>query len=145
MRRASLIAFGAGCLLASRRRGGAARRARTVTLRGEPDGSRRPSDGIVAEASIVARLLRLRLLTLDATVVISPAVVTTPPSGPRPAAPRPAAPRPAVAPARDGSARARPALAPAGSIGRRLAQAARSVDESAATLAATRHAAGRAG
>ncbi|MGB2712165.1 MAG: hypothetical protein WBC33_11695 [Conexibacter sp.] len=45
-----------------------------------PDRRRRPSDGLVVEASIVARLLGIRLLKLDATVVIVPADVTAPPS-----------------------------------------------------------------
>ena len=44
------------------------------------DRRRRPSDGVVVEASILARLLGLRLLTLDATVVLVPAEVTAPPT-----------------------------------------------------------------
>lgn len=129
MTRSSLVAFAAGFLLASRRRrDGAAQRARTATLRGRPDDKRRPSDGVVAEASIIARLLRLRLLTLDATVVVSPAVVTEPAQQARPVTP----------PARDGRAPLHAAPPPAAPIGRRLAQAARSLEESAATLAATR-------
>jgi hypothetical protein len=131
-----LAAFAAGWLIAPRNRGGFARRPRTVSLRGTPDGRRRPSDGLVAEASIVARLLRLRLLTLDATVVVAPADVTAararharsahdaPASSARPTAAHSTVP-PATAP-------------PARPIGRRLAQAARLLDESAATLAATR-------
>ncbi|HEV7773748.1 MAG TPA: hypothetical protein VGO48_10725 [Conexibacter sp.] len=43
-----------------------------------PDRGRRPSDGLVVEARIVARLLGLRLLTLEATVVVVPAEVTAP-------------------------------------------------------------------
>lgn len=129
MRHAGLVAFAAGWLLGSRRRGGTPRQGRTVTLRGQPDSRRRPSDGIVAEASIVARLLRLRLLTLDATVLVSPAVVTTPSSGTRPVG----------SPASDGRAPARAArVPPARPVGGRLAAAARDVDESAATLAAAR-------
>jgi hypothetical protein len=128
VRRSSLVAFAAGCLVGSRRRRGGARRPRAVTLRGRPDSSRRPSDGVVAEASIVARLLRLRLLTLDATVVVSPAVVTEPSQQARPA----------TRPARDVRAPLHGASPTAAPIGRRLAQAARIVDESAATLAATR-------
>jgi hypothetical protein len=42
-----------------------------------PDSRRRPSDGLVIEASILARLLRIRLLTLEATVVVAPAEVTS--------------------------------------------------------------------
>ena len=44
------------------------------------DRRRRPSDGVVVEASILARLLGIRLLTLDATVVLVPADVTAPPT-----------------------------------------------------------------
>ena len=36
-------------------------------------GARRPSDGILIQASILARLLGLRLLTLDATITLVPA------------------------------------------------------------------------
>jgi hypothetical protein len=132
--RSTLVAFAAGCLVASRRRGGGPRRPRTVTLRGRPDSARRPADGIVAEASIVARLLRLRLLTLDATILVSPAVVTAPAAQPRSAA----APR--------GDLRwTHAADAPAQPVGKRLAEAARSVDASAATLAATRRRSARVG
>ena len=49
-----------------------------MTLRAVPDRRRQPSDGLVVEASIVARLLRIRLLKLEATVVIVPADVTSP-------------------------------------------------------------------
>jgi hypothetical protein len=126
--RSSLIAFAGGFLLASRRRDRAPQRERTVTLRGRPDSRRRPSDGVVAEASIVARLLRLRLLRLDATVVVSPAVVTA----------RSSRPGAAAQPARDGPVRTREAPVPARPIGRRLAEAARTLDENAAALAATR-------
>jgi len=85
----------------------------------------------VAEASIVARLLRLRLLTLDATVVMSPAAVMAPAGRPR-----------AAAPLLDGP---RSPPAPAAPVGRRLALAARAVDESAAALAAARQSARRIG
>ncbi len=133
MRRSGLVAFAAGWLLGRRRRGNAPQQGHAVTLRGQPDSRRRPSDGIVAEASIIARLLRLRLLTLHATVVVSPAVVTK--SSTR----EPSARRPHAAATRtfDGPAQTYDAT-PARPVGRRLAQAARTVDESAATLAATR-------
>jgi hypothetical protein len=36
----------------------------------------RTADGLVVEASVVARLLRIRLLAIDARVVVSPARVT---------------------------------------------------------------------
>lgn len=40
-----------------------------------PDLRRRPSDGLVIEAFVLARLLRIRLLTLEATVALVPADV----------------------------------------------------------------------
>jgi hypothetical protein len=45
-----------------------------------PTGARRSSDGILIEASILARVLGLRLLTLDATITLVPAEMTTPSS-----------------------------------------------------------------
>lgn len=45
-----------------------------------PDRRRRLSDGVLVDASIRARLLGLRLLTIDATVVLAPAEVTAPSS-----------------------------------------------------------------
>ena len=61
--------------------------------------ARRTSDGLLVEASIVARLLGIRLLTLDATVALVPAEVTarTPSRGASPARtpPRPASLPPA--------------------------------------------------
>ena len=136
MRGSSLVAFAAGYVLASRRRERGARD-HAVTLRGRPDSRRRPSDGVVAEASIVARLLRLRLLTLNATVVVSPALVTEPSQRTEPSRQTP----PASSPARDGRAPLHAAPTSAAPIGRRLAQAARSVDENAAMLATRREAA----
>jgi hypothetical protein len=126
--------FAAGYLLARRapRRRGAEPRAPTVThwptatLIGVPDRTRRPREGLVAEAAIVARLLRLRILTLDATVLFSPARVAGP-------APAPTTVRPAAAPpprCGPGSASARPAP-----VGRGLTDAVRTLEESAATLA----------
>jgi len=134
---ASLALFAAGWLIARReprreprRSGDSARRPCTVTLRGTPDERRRPSDGVVAEASIVARLLRLRLLTLDAVVMVTPAAVTAPRRADA-----------ALPPATSAAVRGTPGTPPARPIGARLAQAARTLDESAATLAATRNAA----
>ena len=43
-------------------------------------GAGRPADGILIQASILARLLGLRLLTLDATITLVPAEVTEPSS-----------------------------------------------------------------
>jgi pyridoxal biosynthesis lyase PdxS len=87
-----------------------------------PDRRRRPSDGIVVEASILARVLGARLLTLDATVVVAPADVTARSSAPRDSQ--------ALTPAR--SVGVPPAR------GRGLAEAVRSIDEGAAILAETR-------
>jgi len=109
---------------------------RAMTLRGTPDARRRPADGIVAEASVVARLLRLRLLTLDATVVITPARVTAPSPPERP--PSPPERRAAVPPGLDHPPAAHAAPDRGEPIGRRLTQAARTLDESAETLAALR-------
>src|SRR4051794_23283805 len=61
-----------------------------------PDRRRRLSDGVLVDASIHARLLGLRLLTLDASVVLVPAEVSaTPRAAPAPARRR--APRPSIA------------------------------------------------
>jgi hypothetical protein len=85
----------------------------TASLIAVPDRRQRLSDGLVVEASIVARLLRFRLLAIDVGVVVSPARV--------------AARSPAVAP------RARPRATGGG-----LAAAERFLDEGAAHLAASR-------
>ena len=79
-----------------------------------PDGRRELSDGLLVEASVVARLLRVRLLEIDVSLAVSPARV----SGRAPAAARP---RPQTA-----------------AIGAGLAAAERSLSEGAASLAATR-------
>lgn len=76
------------------------------------DRRRRLSDGALVEASILARVLGIRLLTLDATVVVVPADVP-----------------PAVSP----RARSSPA------VGRGLADAVRSINEGAELLADARH------
>ena len=85
----------------------------TATLIAVPDRRRRLSDGLVVEASIVARLFRFRLLAIDAGLVVSPARVAARP--------------PAVAPP------TRPRA-----IGGGLAAAERCLDEGAAHLAASR-------
>jgi hypothetical protein len=84
----------------------------------------RLSQGVLLEGSIVARLLGLRLLTLEATVVLAPADVTTGSIGQRDAARRPASaslPRRAPVP------------------GRELAAAVRNLDEGARLLEQARH------
>jgi hypothetical protein len=49
-----------------------------LSLEAVPDRRRRVSDGVLVEASILARLLGLRLLTLDVTLVLVPADVSAP-------------------------------------------------------------------
>jgi hypothetical protein len=90
-----------------------------------PDGGRRLSEGVIVEATVLGRVFGIRLLALDATVVISPAELAEPPR-------RPAGPP---------SACAVPPPVPAGrhrAIGSGLADAARDIDESSATLTAAR-------
>jgi hypothetical protein len=84
-----------------------------------PDRRRRLSQGVLVEASILARLLGIRLLTLEATAVLTPADVTT-------ASPR--QPRTAERP----SGAAAPTRAPA--AGRGLADAVRNLEEGARLL-----------
>lgn len=87
-------------------------------VRAVPDGKGRLSEGIVVEASVLGRVLGVRLLRLEASVVISPAEITE-------------APRP--------QAKLNGSHPPAG---RHLADAVRLIDESAASLAASRRAPG---
>lgn len=49
-----------------------------MRLTAVPDRGGQPSDGVLVEGSIVTRLLGLRLLKLDATVVVVPADVSAP-------------------------------------------------------------------
>jgi hypothetical protein len=49
-----------------------------LELMATPDRRRRLSEGVLVDASIRARLLGIRLLTIDATVVLAPADVTAP-------------------------------------------------------------------
>ena len=86
----------------------------------------RRSSGVVVEASVLARLLGIRLLRLDATVVVVPADATSTSSVPY-QLPRCASARPASVP----PARSDP-------VGGRLAQAVRSIDEGAELLAEAR-------
>jgi hypothetical protein len=103
----------------------AARPSRPVALSAAGNRTRRPTDGLLIEASIVARLLGIRLLTLDATIALAPADVTARPSSPRasPVAP----PRPAGVPPTQ-----------SGAMGRGLADAVRSINEGAELLAEAR-------
>jgi hypothetical protein len=96
-----------------------------VTLTAIPDRRRRPSDGLVVEARIAARLLGLRLLTLEATVVVAPAEVTAPTSARHVTQPHATARSDGVPPERAGAVRG-------------LAEAVRRIDEGAAILAEVR-------
>jgi len=88
-----------------------------------PDRRRRLSDGALVEASIAARLLGMRILTLNATVALVPADVT-------PATPA-VQDRAAHDPTRpSGDSRGR-----AASVGHGLADAVRNLDEGARLLA----------
>jgi hypothetical protein len=93
-----------------------------ILLTAVPDPRRRLSEGILVEASVLARLLGIRLLKLDATVVLMPADVAA----------RSAAPR--DPPALDGLPPTR--LYPAG---RGLAEAIRHIKEGEELLAEARH------
>jgi hypothetical protein len=85
----------------------------TTNLIASPDGGRPLSEGLVVEASVVARLFRIRLLAVDASLVVTPAHVHRR--------------APAVMP----RTRQRP-------IGAGLVAAERLIDEGAASLAASR-------
>lgn len=89
-----------------------------LALAAAPDSRKRLSEGTLVEANVRARLLGIPLLKLEATIVLVPAGLTTP--------------TPAV---RDAPARRsrHPDAA-----GRGLAEAVRSIDEAARTLADVR-------
>ena len=86
-----------------------------------PDRRRRLSQGVLVEGSILARLLGLRLLRLEATVLLTPANVTTSTGSRRAARPSSASP-----PRRSAVPR------------RGLAEAVRDIDEGARLLAQAR-------
>ena len=90
-----------------------------------PDRRRRLSEGVLLEATIRARLLGLRLLTIDATVVLAPAEVAAPASAAQDLPPR--------APLPPGRAWSRAAATRQG-----LAEAVQSINEGRELLAATR-------
>jgi hypothetical protein len=108
------------------------KRTAPVVLELAPDRSKRLSDATLVEASIAARLLGMRLLTLDATIALVPADVT--------------APMPAIADealrvnrsARASSSSSGDSHRRSGPIGHRLADAARNLDEGARLLAEVR-------
>jgi len=100
-----------------------------LELTAVPGRGRRLSDGVLVDASVHARLLGLRLLTLDATIVIAPAEVTSP----SPAAHRAPRARASRSPGRSVGSPGRSVAARPG-----LAQAVQSINEAAELLAATR-------
>ena len=61
----------------------AAEGASPLLLTAVPDRRKRLSQGILIEASVLARLLGIKLLKLDATVVLTPADVAAPSAAPR--------------------------------------------------------------
>ena len=83
------------------------------------DGHGRLSQGVLVEASVVARLLGLRVLTLEATALLAPADLR---AGPAAQAEVAGAPRPVAPVARTAAAR------------RGLAEAVRDLDEGARLL-----------
>jgi hypothetical protein len=112
-------------LLPPDRPGAQATRSPGVVVRPASEGGNL-AGGTLVEASVVARLLRIKLLTLDASVLLLPAVAESS----------------ALPAASSGERRvleassARPQ--PAGTPRRRLADATRSIDEGAAILARAR-------
>ena len=96
-----------------------------VVLDAAPARQRRLSDGVLLEASVLGRVLGVRLLSLRATVVLAPADVT---------AARADHVRPSGSDGRP--ARLAPARRRAG--GRELAEAVRRIDEGAELLAEAR-------
>jgi hypothetical protein len=106
---------------------GAAEGTAPVLLTAVPDRRKRLSQGILIEASVLARLLGIRLLKLDATVVLTPADVAAKSAAPRDLPVLDGVPRPGLAPGRPYPA------------GRGLAEAIRHINEGEELLAAARH------
>jgi hypothetical protein len=103
------------------------RRAVLLGREAAPDRRMPRADATLVEASVTARLLGMRILTLDATVALVPADVTV-------ATPRVQA-RAAQAAARSSEdSRGR-----AGAVGHRLPDAVRNLDEGARLLAEVQH------
>jgi hypothetical protein len=96
-----------------------------VVLNAAPARRRRLSDGVLLEASVLGRVLGVRILTLRATVVLAPATVTTPADTDPPARVDGRGSRAAAPPRRRAG-------------GRELAEAVRRIDEGAELLAEAR-------
>lgn len=103
-----------------------------------PDSSKRLSDGLVIETSVLARLFGFKLLTLQGTVLVSPAQLRelSMPSDERPAgaASQCAAGDDVPVPPRETGQGASPRLRPHGAHGARLGLAKRLLSESADEL-----------
>lgn len=97
-----------------------------VVLNATPGRRRRLSDGVLLEASVLGRVLGVRILTLRATVVLAPAQVAAPAPVDRDQPDRADAQRSRAAPTRRRAA------------GRELAEAVRRMDEGAKLLAEAR-------
>jgi hypothetical protein len=97
-----------------------------VVLNAAPGRRRRLSDGVLLEASVLGRVLGVRILTLRATVVLAPASVTAP------------TPADADPPGRVDARQSRAAPARRRAGGRELAEAVRRIDEGAELLAEAR-------
>ena len=97
-----------------------------LELMATPDRRRRLSEGVLVDASIEARLLGIRLLTIDATVVLAPADVTAPSVAAHDPPQR-------ASVLSSGTSRSRTAI-----TGHRLAEAVQSINEGMELLAATR-------
>jgi hypothetical protein len=97
-----------------------------VVLSAAPGRRRRLSEGVLLEASVLGRVLGVRILTLRATVLLAPASVTAAASADRDLPGRVDARRPRAAPARRRAA------------GRELAEAVRRIDEGTELLAEAR-------
>ena len=100
-------------------------------MRAVPDPRRRLNDGVLIQASVLARVFGVRLLKLDTTVILAPAEVQVPAARAAPANGRPAKPASTPTPVRAAARRSGP-------VGTALADAVRSVNEGAELLALSR-------
>ena len=100
-------------------------------MRAVPNPRRRLNDGVLIQASVLARVLGVRLLTVDTTVILVPAEVQVPAARGAPVSVRPPKLAPTPTPVRAAARRS-------GTAGRGLADAVRSVNEGAELLALSR-------
>jgi hypothetical protein len=102
-----------------------------------PDSSKQLSDGVVVQASVLARLLGVKLLTVDATVLVSPAQLTgdeiQQDAGPV-TAPRPQPEVHGLVLGAGSAGTPSPARSPNGLVGSRLGLAARLLEDSTGDL-----------